>query len=765
MRAATSSTHATTLTEATVSSASENRGALASILSRYFEASLYLMLYTAVLTLVATGKLDLFTTVVAPTALVWKGFRRWRGRAPEFSQRAATICIIGYFLFAPVDYVLARNRASDAPNPALYAALLSTVHMLLFAMMVRLYSARTRRDSLFLAMIAFACMLAAAVLTVDTAYLAFFLVFLTLGISTFIALEMERGAADAAATPMVPGSPHARKLVRALGVVSGSVAFAALLLGGLLFFTLPRFTAGYLGSYSMRPQLMTGFTENVELGQIGQIQKSSEVVMRVKVEGDASRFANQHWRGIALARFDGRRWSSLALDRRRLYQDENGWFLLPSDRISWRSQVLQYKILLEPVASDAIFLASGASAIRGRFSAGSGLGDGPRRNFLLADTSGSIFNPFPNYSELSYEASSIPPSATPAELRAAGSDYPSEIRSRYLQMPQLDPRVPELARQATAAAANPYDKAVALQSYLQTRYAYTLDQGSISANDPLANFLFVRKAGHCEYFATAMTIMLRTLGIPARYINGFQTGEYNDVGGDFIVRASDAHSWTEAYFPGRGWITFDPTPAGEATSKGWLASFSKYMDWIQYQWGEWVINYDFIHQVSLGQGVSRASRQWANGARERASRWYDALIDRMKQWQTDAASSRWTPEIIGLAIAGFVGLFAGKPLRKFLHRKWTLSAAGKHNLSPQRASAHYLEMLRLLARRGFRKADSITPLEFAASIPQPELATPVSRLTEIYQAARFGDVSIEPRESVELLREIRACVTSFQLQR
>jgi hypothetical protein len=332
-------------------------------------------------------------------------------------------------------------------------------------------------------------------------------------------------------------------------------------------------------------------------------------------------------------------------------------------------------------------------------------------------------------------------------------------------MPTLDPRVPELARQATAAAANPYDKAVALQSYLQTRYTYTLDQGSISADNPLANFLFVRKAGHCEYFATAMTIMLRTLGIPARYINGFQTGEYNDVGGDFIVRASDAHSWVEAYFPGRGWITFDPTPAGEALSKGWFASFAKYMDWIQYQWGEWIINYDFIHQASLGQGVGRASRQWANGARERATRSYDALVNRMKQWQTDAAASRWAPEIIGLAIAAFIGIFAGQPLTKFLRRKWSLSAAGKHNLSPQRASAHYSEMLRLLARRGLTKAEWITPLEFAASIPQAELAAPVWRLTEIYQAARFGDVAVEPRRSVELLREIGERIAMLKPQR
>jgi hypothetical protein len=744
--------------------APKSRSELASVLSRYFEASLYLMLYTAVLTLVATGKLDTFTTIAAPSVLVWKGFRRSRGRAPELSHRTATIFIAAYFLFAPVDYVLARNRASDAPNPALYAALLSTVHMLLFAMMVRLYSARERRDSLFLAVIAFACMLAAAVLTVDTAYLAFFLVFLTLGVSTFIALEMERGTRDASASPIAPGSPQARKLVRALGIVSGSVALAALVLGAILFFTLPRFTAGYLGSYSMRPQLMTGFTENVELGQIGQIQKSSEVVMRVKVEGDPLRFANQHWRGIALTRFDGHRWSNLAMERHRLYQDENGWFIFPTGPMPRYTKVLQYRVLLEPVASDAIFAASGASAIRGRFSAGSGLGDGPRRNFLLTDSTGSIFNPFPNYSEVSYEVSSVPSNATSGELRAAGNKYPPNIRATYLQLPPLDPRVTDLARQSTAAAANSYDKAVALQSYLQTHFVYTLDQGSSTSSDPLANFLFVRKAGHCEYFATAMTVMLRSLGIPARYINGFQTGEYNDVGGDYIVRASDAHSWVEAYFPGRGWITFDPTPAGETSSRGFFAGFTKYLDWIQFQWGEWVINYDFLHQMSLGQGIGRTSKQWANGARERASHSYDALVTRMKNWQTDAESSPWIPEIVGLAIAIFAGIFARKPLTKYFRRMWTLRAVGTHQLSPQRASAHYSEMLRLLARRGFQKADSLTPSEFAASISQMELAVPVGRLTEIYQAARFGDQPIEPRQSVELLREIREQIRVLQPQ-
>jgi hypothetical protein len=183
---------------------------------------------------------------------------------------------------------------------------------------------------------------------------------------------------------------------------------------------------------------------------------------------------------------------------------------------------------------------------------------------------------------------------------------------------------------------------------------------------------------------------------------------------------------------------------------------------MQLQWGEWVNNYDFLHQITLGQGVGRTSRQWANGAREHASHSYDALVNRMKNWQTDAAGSHWTPEIIGIVVAAFVGLFAGKPLTKYFRRMWTLRSVGTHQLSPQRASAHYSEMLRLLARRGFRKAESLTPLEFAASISQAELAGPVGRLTQIYQAARFGDSPVEPRQSVELLREIRERITTLR---
>src|SRR5579872_6995170 len=136
-----------------------------SALTRYFQISLYLMLLVSVLTLVSTGKLDPVTIVVPLAALIVKGYR-WLRRFPaEISPRAATRLVVGYFGFFPLDlWWISRLLAMNAENPALYSALLAAIHLMLFAMIVRLFSAKTTRDYMFLALLSFSSMLAAAIL-------------------------------------------------------------------------------------------------------------------------------------------------------------------------------------------------------------------------------------------------------------------------------------------------------------------------------------------------------------------------------------------------------------------------------------------------------------------------------------------------------------------------------------------------------------------------------------------------------------------------
>jgi transglutaminase-like putative cysteine protease len=149
-----------------------------------------------------------------------------------------------------------------------------------------------------------------------------------------------------------------------------------------------------------------------------------------------------------------------------------------------------------------------------------------------------------------------------------------EIRQRYLQLPNgFDHRIRELARRTANGATSPYR-----DSQRQSRPIFdpTTPIPSIwhrvDDGDPVADFLFTARQGHCEYFASAMVLMLRALGVPARLVNGFQTGEYSEAADVFTVRQSDAHSWVEVYFSEQGWVQFEPTPdAGMSRyDKGWL---------------------------------------------------------------------------------------------------------------------------------------------------------------------------------------------------
>ncbi|MGA3293716.1 MAG: DUF3488 and transglutaminase-like domain-containing protein [Candidatus Acidiferrales bacterium] len=732
-------------------------------LDRYFEISLFLLVSTGVLAIVTTGKLDPFSTFVPPAALAYKGLRTWRARGPEVSPRVATWLVLGYFLFFPFDlWVLSRDMAAGAPNPALYAALLSAIHLLLFATIVRLYSARTNRDRLFLAVLAVTSMLASAILTVETGFLIALAAFLLLSVSTFVALEIRRSAAGAVSPPFAAGSPMARQMTRALGTTSVFVAASVLVAGLVLFFMIPRFTTGYLSSLNLQPTLMTGFTDDVELGAIGEIKQNTAVVIRVRVDGDPARASNMHWRGAALTNFDGKRWFTPPEEQFVLLPDADGVYSLGAGRLpAGEFDLLRYTILMEPIASDVIFIAPRAEMLSGRFGEEAPIAGGtPRRAYLVRDKTGSLFNPQHNNTKLRYQGVSFVPRVSPSELRKAPPDFPDVIRETYLRLPPLDPRIPRLAEDVTAGSKNEYDKAMNVERYLITHYSYTLDLSGPRPQDPVANFLFVRRSGHCEYFASAMTVMLRSVGIPARYVTGFLPGEYNDIGGDYIIRESDAHSWVEVYFPSYGWITFDPTPPGAEKGAGFFGRLSLYWDWFQLGWSEWVINYDFSHQLTLGQTLQKSSRTWSDALRDLYSRKKQSAMRRLLTLDRRVEGSSWfRPGALILVVVLLLGL-RGRGMIRYAVARWTLRARRGGNLTASLATFEYGEMLRLLEKRGWRKAPSQTPLEFAAAIPAPDLSAPVAQLTELYQSARFGSHPPRAEQMSSLLRSIRDLLRS-----
>ncbi len=743
-----------------MSAAARSIAAEPTVAESFFHASLILLVFTSVTALSSTGKLDPLAALLPPAAALFKGFRWWRGHGPELSHRFATWLVIGYLAVFPADlFLFSRSLASGTPASGLFAALLAATHFLLFVLLVRLYSAANDRDALFLALLSFAAILAAAILTIDTSFLVLFFIFLSLGVATFLGYEMRRGARGAVMSPLPARTEVERRFHIALGLAAVCVSLGAILIGSALFFLFPRFSAGYLSHMGFQPSLMSGFSDNVELGQIGEIKKNRSVVMRIRTPQSAGA-SGIRWRGIALTTFDGRRWYTAERQEQAVASSSDGWVTLKGfpENLRLHSAPMRYTVLLEPIATDAVFAPSYVLSLRGNFS---GQGDSRggaagRQTYLLVDPTVSLFNPFHNFTTFRYEGISLVPTAGPPLLREAPEEYSESMRRTYLQLPRLDPRISELARNITEQAATPFDKAAIIEYYLRTNYRYTLDLSGHPGEDPLPRFLFATRAGHCEYFASAMTIMLRTLGIPARLVNGFLPGEYNDVGGDYIVRASDAHSWVEVFFPGFGWMTFDPTPPAPDREKGLLSGLAAYWDWFELTWNEWVINYDFTHQVVLTQNMQRNSRTW----RERARTFFDRGQRRAKDWMKSWSSSRIAFRgILPAALALFLVALNFPVLRRAFRRlrlEWRVRSSAAPGQDSQLASLLYVELLRLLARRGFRRGPSQTPLEFAAAVGSPAIAPAVGEFTQLYSRARFGGAACDLQRLRVLLQEIRA---------
>lgn len=169
-----------------------------------------------------------------------------------------------------------------------------------------------------------------------------------------------------------------------------------------------------------------------------------------------------------------------------------------------------------------------------------------------------------------YSVIGMRPSVSPDDLRLAGTAYPSYITDTYMQLPgTVSDRTQALAASVTAAAGatTPYDQAVALEQYLRTNFTYRLEAGTApDGTDIVDYFLFDSKVGRCDHYASSMVVMLRSLGVPARIVTGFAPVPYDDSLSGYVYRGRNAHAWVEVYFPGFGWIPFEPTPNQPASS-------------------------------------------------------------------------------------------------------------------------------------------------------------------------------------------------------
>jgi hypothetical protein len=707
---------------------------------KFFQVSLYLLLVMGFAALAGTGKLDFLSLALGGSALALRGFHLWKTRSVMISERWTTYLTIFYFLFYLLDYFFVSQGFVNA-----------TVHMVLYIMVIKIFSVQRDRDLIYLAVLAFLMVLAAAVLTVDTVYLLTFCMFMMAAVATFISMEMRRSEREM----IVAGVPPQREEKFQKALTGAVLMLAVLVLAGAagIFFVLPRMSmgGGYLRNFGVESDLVSGFSGVTRLGGIGKIQQSNAAVMHIQVTRGMLP-ADTHWRGMSQANFDGQRWwntrpevgtfepmRNVALDLRRIRV--NGQPLFTTDQPGRHHPNLTYRVIMEPVGTSLFFLAEMPVRV-----------NGPYRSVAIS-FDGTVYNAEEGRAIGLYEGEAD--TTDPSELvsNSTSNDYPPVVALKYLQLPDLDPRVAELARNITAQSTTNYARARAIESYLRQNLGYTLELPSSEQKDPLAHFLFERKKGHCEYFASAMAVMMRTLGIPSRLVTGFRGAEFNDLNGTYIIRGRDAHAWVEVYFPEYGWVTFDPTPgSSEAQAAGGLARMGLYLDAAREMWREWIINYDFNHQVRLSAELGNRTSSAQNHMRLWYIKTYRKLLSRVRNIQklsslsTSGNALLITLMVVLGALPFAPRIWRARQLRKILRDPGR--APGKA------ASFWYMRMLKIMERRGIRKAPAQTPEEFASGIADPQIKKDLVVFTEHYERARFADSVEDAQRLPGLLEEM-----------
>lgn len=581
-----------------------------------------------------------------------------------------------------------------------------------------------------------------ALLVASTAYLpgvvfgVAFVAFVVLATLALMVGHLRRQAEQHGVT----GVPIGRPFLTATAALS----VVTLLMATLVFLMFPRLPRNIVGrGLSVPGASMAGFGEEVSLGSHGaRIYPNPQVVLRVEFpeldaearpgEAEAGAF---YWRGRSYDSFDGVRWSRNPRRIARAWAPP-GWYA------AWdhRGPIVQ-RIYGGALDANVLFGLHPIVEV-----------DPQSEIRPVLDALGDlryVGNAAPIYRVESVQgrpdAGTLRRAVPGTRVRAPtgpdatlGQNLDRLVTRHYLALPPLPQRVYSLADSLMAGHATQYDRVMAVQRWLQTEFAYTLDLPATAEQATLEHFLFERRAGHCEYFSTALAVLLRSQGIPTRNVNGFLGGQWNEFGRYLAVTQNDAHSWVEVWFSGVGWVSFDATPAGTtaalARGESFLGPLRFALDGVQHRWNKWVIDYNLEKQLALfssvGDVFSRDERQ-----PDRPEAAEDA---------EGGSSGRWLLFAVSAALVLWLAyrLLRDRPAR------------------PGPASRSYLSMRRAYRRRGWAPEAEEQRLPALAWLQRLEAAgapaTGEARaLVDAYLAARFGGAPADATALRERLRRIR----------
>jgi len=568
------------------------------------------------------------------------------------------------------------------------------VHFLLVLQAIKLLAPKKGRDWLQLYLLSFFSLLAASALSVEISFAVIFICYLFAAPWVLVLFHLKSATESAGKNPDTEMCLLHWSLLRLVG----GIDIVLLFLTVFFFVSFPRLSAGFFGNSWATGSAVTGFSDRLALGQVAEIQKNNAVAMRVSMDPPGLRDGGEfYWRGVALDLFDGRKWQKSRSDSIPLRRQ--GEIYLVGESLPDTASLIRQKITLEPLGSAALFALSGPVALSGRIP------------FPLQDTLGNLQVAYPFPFQISYEVLSRPESGLQGESPAGSS----------LQLPATDSRIIQLTHRITDGIQDRIQKASALERYLRENYRYSLKELPVGDGEPLAAFLFESRQGNCEYFASALAVMLRSLEIPSRVVNGYLGGEWNPYGEYYLIRQSNAHSWVEAYFPDKGWVTLDPTPPiPRRPTSNLFSSFTHFVDFLRMRWYRHVVNFTFGDQYQLFTAIKRPDIWLGSGLR-------DLSLAELRRW-SPALASWWTglPVLLGCLLIGW----------NWLRKRRSRRKAHAHGLIYQ-ATERYRRFLALLRKKKLIKKAGETADEFSQRAEAGRVGL-VKEFTALYQQARFS---------------------------
>ena len=547
----------------------------------------------------------------------------------------------------------------------------------------------------------------------------------------------------------------------------------------VVFFAIPRFNNSAWETPTQENSSV-GFTDEVDLNDMSRILESPEQVMRVDfstLAGEPYQIDNEpYFRGTVLSEYRGdgywRQFKSPQAVRSFNNRGEPDM-----------SQVVLQRITLQPGSHSVLFNVAPC------YAAFSGTPDGLQlnehtRQLTFTEKEGQDGGTYRYTLSTTAFRNGWQKDLIPVlrSLTQAHGDQAREVYTREEWL-QRSPRITEMAEQVLIEQGitdgGVFAQAKALEEHFKVsgRYSYSLDGGQ-NRNlqmDPIEDFVANHRTGHCEYFASALTLMLRSQRIPARIVVGYKGGDFNTVGDYYIVRQLHAHAWVEAFVPAdeipadeldplddysRGaWLRLDPTPSGEdavATDSGFklIATFKELADYCQVLWDDYVLGLNSNRQQQAIYGPLIRNLQTVGQLLFSREAWQA----RMQQIQAFLQSRNSWLLLAVFVVLGVLGYFSRNIIRRggsaivrrMPKRNWARRHRG-HRLDL------YDQMERMLARHGFKRAPEQTPFEFAeatggqlAESPVVHLAGVPRRVTNAHYRVRFGEQELSSDEHREL---------------